>query len=428
METLLWKKHPFPLVLYLEWSLLGIALITFLFPLIPHHPPHFPPGSIPRRSIYHTLSAITTIGILGLLGLRLPQKRLGQIIYTALGFSLSWLVILVGGRGNRIFPVLLLVVVIRACLLFPWKGRILAALGAQTSFLLMVFLSLGHIRPFGIRLARPIVPRRLRNLPSEEVQNIIFNWLMSTGLMFALVLLFILLLMGALLAEKQSRQELALANRRLRRYTLLIEDQATLQERNRIAREIHDSVGHALTAQSIQLENVAILLPDDAQTIHNHLRKARQLGKQALENVRQSVATLRTHPLQGKSLSNAVTQLVKEFEVNNNLQIEADINLPSINTSETKIALYRVIQEALTNISKHSQASQIKVQLHETTQGIFLVIADNGVGFNPQENTTGFGLQGMQERVEALGGIFSLTSYPAQGCTISVEIPRGSGI
>jgi signal transduction histidine kinase len=85
--------------------------------------------------------------------------------------------------------------------------------------------------------------------------------------------------------------------------------------------------------------------------------------------------------------------------------------------------LYRIIQEALTNISKHSQATSVCLRLKETEQIIQLTIDDNGRGFDPKANTTSFGLQSMRERTEALNGNFRLTSKPHQGCQIKVEIP-----
>ncbi|MDJ0733682.1 MAG: sensor histidine kinase [Nostocaceae cyanobacterium] len=431
MQRLIWKKHPFRLLFYLELILLGIALLAAFSPLPPfkHHaslryvPDLLQPVALPSLGLRFRPIVVPIIAILGVLGLRFPiGSRLWQIVYTALGFGLSWLTVMVGGRGERVFSSLLLVVVIRACLMFPWSGRILVAIFAYLSFLLMLFMSFMDIRPLGIPLNRPF-PRRLRILPDDVVQQFLLNLKLNSALLFGLVLIFVLLLVGTLLAEKQSRQELAQANQRLRRYALLIENQATLQERNRIAREIHDSVGHYLTAQSIQLENVAMWLHQDVEKADKHLQKARQLGKQALQNVRQSVATLRNHPLQGMSLKDAIAKLLQESQKTTEIAVESEISLHSSLSTEISTAIYRVVQEALTNISKHSQANLIRLYLREGSTHISLGLADNGQGFDPTENTTGFGLQGMRERVEALGGIFNLTSHPGEGCKIQIEIP-----
>ncbi|MGB3693038.1 MAG: sensor histidine kinase [Spirulinaceae cyanobacterium] len=420
------KDHPFQILLYLEWVLLGIAVLAALSPLTHLQPPQpLPPGA--RKHLLSPgfpLAASASILALGCFGLRLPgNSRLWQILYTVLGFTLSWLAILLVGKGQNVFPPLLLVVVIRGCLLFPWSGRFIVALSAYASFLLMFIVSFSGIRPFGVPLLRPILPPGARRLPPEFQQSFLTNQILNSALLFALVLVFVVLLVGALLGEKQSRQKLTLANRRLRQYALLIENQATLQERNRIAREIHDSVGHFLTAQSIQLENVAMFLSQDSTQAEDYLQRARSLGKEALRNVRQSVATLRTNPLQGKTLEVALKDLAKEFEQTNQIPINLQITLHSSLSGEVTIALYRIVQEALTNISKHAQATQVWLKLEEKENIISLIIKDNGQGFNLEQNTTGFGLKGMRERTEALGGKFQTISKPGAGSKIQVAIP-----
>lgn len=268
------------------------------------------------------------------------------------------------------------------------------------------------------------LPRRLpRHLPSEELHSWLIGLTINSALLFGFVLAFVLLLVGAVVTEHQSREKLAIANRRLRSLALTIENQATLQERSRIAREIHDSVGHYLTAQSIQLENTELFISQDADKATYHLQKARQLGKEALQNVRIAVATLRNNPLKMRSLDSSLKQLIEEFKRNNNIEIETEINLATSLSAEISLVLYRIIQEALTNISKHSQASLVCLKLRETEQIIQLKIDDNGRGFEPTANITGFGLQSMRERTEALNGNFRLTSKPHQGCQIKVEIP-----
>ncbi|BAU64006.1 two-component sensor histidine kinase [Stanieria sp. NIES-3757] len=415
-----WKKHPFRLLLYLEWILLGIALLALLSFFLERHRLPFPVHN--PRTIF-PIGAIISIILLGIMGWRLPTgSRLVQGLYISLGFGLSWLAVLLGGRGDRVFPALLLIVVIRACLLFPWSGRIIVSVVSYLSFILLLVMSWLKISPLGVPLGRPL-PRVIRYLPSEELQNLLLSLIINSALLFGLVLAFVLLLVGAVLAEHQSREKLAIANRRLRQYAVTVENQATLQERNRIAREIHDSVGHYLTAQSIQLENTALFLFQEPEKAANYLQKARQLGKEALQNVRNAVATLRNDPLKMRSLDSSLKQLITEFKRNTAIEVKSEINLSVELASEVALVLYRIIQEALTNISKHSQATLVHLRLTEQKQIIQLQIDDNGHGFNPTENTTGFGLQSMRERTEALNGNFWLASQPGQGCHIKVEIP-----
>ncbi len=443
------SRHPFRLLLYLEWILLAIATLTILS-APPKRPPLRPPSppevrTIPapeirelpyweRREIFrqrrhrhrqyprYPLAAVTSIGILGLLGLRLPvnAKPLSQVLYTLLGLELSWLAVLLGSNAQSAFPPLLLVVVIRACLMFPWRGRIGVAVLAYASFLVMLGLAVSRIHFLGVPITRILHRARFRFQP-----DLLNTVLLNSSLLFGFVLIFVILLVGALLTAKQSQDNLTQANERLRRYALLIENQATLQERQRIAREMHDAVGHSLTAQSIQLENVDLWLPQDQEKALEHLQKARQLGKAALQDVRQSVASLRVDPLQGRTLSQALTELTQTFEQNTGVHVIAKIAPTSILPKEIANALFRLAQETLTNVSKHSQATEVQIHFHEQKTDYCLQIKDNGQGFDPTQHTVGFGLKSMQERTEALGGQFNLSSQPHQGCQIQATIPRG---
>ena len=418
------SNHPFRLLLYLEWILLGIALLTFLvpFPRQPFGWPHVVPG----RGLRFPMGVLLSITALGGLGFKLPihRSRITQWVYTGLGLMLCWGTVLMGGRYREYFTPMLLIVVIRACLLFPWKQRLIVASVAYGSFLLRLMTGMQRLRPLGIpRRAGPPPPWRGRGLS----QDLLVSFQLKSALLFGLVLVFVLLMVGALLTEYRSRSELAAANHRLRQYALMIENQATLQERTRIAREMHDSVGHALTAQSIQLENVNLWMSKDADKASDHLTKARTLGKEALQSVRHTVAALRNNPLQGQSLSTALTQLTQDFERTTTITVALTISLATPIPRDMAAALYRLVQEALTNVSKHSEATQVTIELRDHEQGLSLLIADNGQGFLPDQNTTGFGLQGMQERTEALGGTFQLHSQPQSGCHIHIEIPSLGG-
>ncbi|WP_299415585.1 sensor histidine kinase [Acaryochloris sp. IP29b_bin.148] len=415
------SNHPFRLLLYLEWILLGIALLTLFVPF-PRHPffwPHVSPGG----GIKFPFGVFFSIMFLGGLGLKLPisRSRILQWLYTCIGLGLCWSTVLMGGRFREYFIPMLLIVVIRACLLFPWKQRLLVAAVAYGSFLIRLMTGVQRIHPLGVsRRLGPPPPWRGRGLSQELLASL----QLRSALLFGLVLVFVLLMVGALLTEHRSRAELAAANHRLRQYALMIENQATLQERTRIAREMHDSVGHALTAQSIQLENVALWVMQDGDKASEHLAKARSLGKDALQSVRQTVAALRHHPLQGLSLSQALTKLTQDFERTTSIQVKLAIRLETPVAKEITAAIYRLVQEALTNASKHSDATQVTVEVMEQEKGLILSIADNGKGFLPEQNTTGFGLQGMQERTEALGGLFELDSAPKKGCHIQIKIPQ----
>lgn len=406
------RTHPLRFLLYLEWAMFAIALIAeilrFLF---------FP---IPRNLSLNLLSFL----LFALMGLALPAgRKLHKIVYTGLEFWFVQLASIAGGM--RLFSLLYIVLVTRNCLIFERWQRWAIAGFAYICFLLTQIERLQHrilTAPRPIRGMPP--PDRIPLQPPRffaHPERFIFTWLTSV-LLFGLVLVFLQLFVSAILAERKSRERLAAANAQLRNYALRIEDVATLQERNRIAREIHDSLGHSLTAFNLHLDAALRLLASDPVEAKALLVEAKKLGSKSLQEIRQSVATLRSDPLQGKSLPAAIASLLDDFQRSTGISPQSQIELNSPLPKELKTATYRIVQEALTNICKYAEATQASVQIKTTTK-LHLTIQDNGNGFNLAQNSTGFGLQGMQERTKALGGQFQVLTAPANGCKIIATFP-----
>jgi signal transduction histidine kinase len=395
-----WSNHADRLILYLEWIVLGLAFLL-----------EIRPAKFSINASAQILVILISLGF-GLMGLRLPTRRTRhKVLYTVLELGLFLATFLLD-RRTGFFPLLGLVIAIRGCLMFGRVGRSVVAGIVFVASTLMLFVATS---------APP--PQHRQNLPSESIANTILTLNINTAIAFGLTLLFILLLVNALLAERESREKLTIAHERLRSYALRIEDQATLQERNRIAREIHDALGHALTAQSIQLENALLFLPPNTEKSKSFVEEARQLGATALQEVRRSIATLRSNPLQGRSLQDAIAALANDFQATTGITPNYTVQISQPILIEIGTALYRIVQESLTNISKHSAATQVSIQLQQHDNTLQLQITDNGQGFDPESNTTGFGLQGMRERTTALGGKFLLASQPSRGCRITVSIP-----
>ncbi len=212
-----------------------------------------------------------------------------------------------------------------------------------------------------------------------------------------------------------------------------IEEMAAIEERNRIAREIHDSLGHSLMALNVQLQAAASLLHSDPLQAQSFLTQAQRLGSTAMQEVRDSVRTLRTAEYTEQPIAETIAALVEEFRQVTGITptVHTCLTKP-VSSSESK-TLYRIVQEALTNISKYAQATQVQIHLvtiddlnsseERLRQSIYLTVTDNGQGFNLQQQTTGFGLKGMQERVTALNGELHLTTSPGAGCRIQVQFP-----
>lgn len=221
---------------------------------------------------------------------------------------------------------------------------------------------------------------------------------------------------------------------------------ATTEERNRLAREIHDTIAQGMAAAILNLESADVLL-DDADPARqakgrNKLRKALELTRANLEEARRSVLDLRAAPLQEKPLAEALAALVEDFAAETGLDAHFELAAWTVGNrrypARTEAAVYRVAQEALTNIKKHAHAHQVRVTFKtELVQGreeINLRVEDDGVGFDPAQTTETnrkgstdgrghFGLIGMNERAHLLAGNLCITSCPGSGATLELNVP-----
>lgn len=202
-----------------------------------------------------------------------------------------------------------------------------------------------------------------------------------------------------------------------------IEELATVKERNRIAREIHDSLGHSLTVFNLYLEAALRLLSTEPQEAEALIREAKQVGTTVLGEVRQSVTSLRNDPLNSISLPEAIHNLTSEFHRSTGILPHTEIILDTSLPQLLSITIFRIIQESLTNICKHAEANHVSINLIQSADIIHLTITDNGKGFDLSKNTTGFGLQGMKERATALSGELEIITAPQQGCKLQAKIP-----
>ena len=205
-----------------------------------------------------------------------------------------------------------------------------------------------------------------------------------------------------------------------------IEAMVALEERNRIARDIHDSLGHSLVALNIQMETALTLWHCDPDRVHSTLVEAKQLGSEALQAVRQSVSAIRSDPLQGELLEGAIANLAEEFYHLTDVLPECELDLSHPSPNQVNQAVYRIIQEGLTNICKHADATIVQIHIYTTEAGLSLTLQDNGKGFQPDQLIAGYGLRGMHERSTVIGGQLEILSEPGAGCRIVAHFPRGT--
>ncbi len=196
-----------------------------------------------------------------------------------------------------------------------------------------------------------------------------------------------------------------------------------VEERNRLAREIHDTLAQGLTAVSLQLESADALLETNAtlNQLQPIIRRALALTQENLEEVRRSVMDLRAAPLAGRSLAEALEMLVGGMEMAVVLRLTG-ANRPL--APRVEAGLYRLAQEALNNIDKHAAATQATLDLVITPAEVWLTVEDNGRGFDVDTTPADrFGLVGMNERVRLLGGTLRLESCPGEGTRVAVRLP-----
>ncbi len=246
----------------------------------------------------------------------------------------------------------------------------------------------------------------------------------SAAVIFTLIFTYIAL--REAVAREQIAQlagELHAANLRLAEYAAQAEELATTKERNRLAREIHDNLGHYLTVINVQLEAARAIMPENPDKASDALQKAQSLTQEGLSAIRHSISALRESPLENQTLPQAIGQLISETqETGLGARLEL-VGAPIELEPKASLTLYRVAQEGLTNTRKHAQARQVVVTLdYSQPEQVTLTVADDGVGTAVTPDS-GFGLMGIRERVQLLGGDTAVSTTPDAGFTLRATIP-----
>jgi signal transduction histidine kinase len=256
-------------------------------------------------------------------------------------------------------------------------------------------------------------------------------------MIFAVLMLFMLMLARAIDRDERNQKnletllaDLEASNVKLQLYAEQVAELAATEERNRLARDIHDSLGHRLTIVNVQLEKALAYKDRNPDEAEQALLDAKQAASGALREVRRSVSTLREAD-DGFSLRRSLAELVDgmgngRFSINFEFSGEEESYSRSV-----LIALYRSAQEGLTNIQKHAQATEVKLAVHlEEAEGR-LILQDDGQGFDTTtldelaiDQYHSFGLQGIQERLELVRGQIQVISQSGQGTILQITVPR----
>ncbi len=261
-------------------------------------------------------------------------------------------------------------------------------------------------------------------------QAIYFTFTFSPAMLFVYV--FTKLTMDSDEARKEAEglaSELENVNRQLADYAAQVEELATTQERNRLAREIHDNVGHYLTVVNVQIRVAKAMMESDPAKAHDALEKAQRLTQEGLSAVRESVSSLRESPVGSRSLPEALGDLLDELAASGIVTEMAVEGEPRPLPPKASLALYRTAQEGLTNVRKHARASRVDLTLdYRQPAQVALCVRDNGVGMvedSAETQSQSYGLLGIRERVQLLGGEIHLHSAHGEGVALEVTVPDG---
>jgi signal transduction histidine kinase len=223
-------------------------------------------------------------------------------------------------------------------------------------------------------------------------------------------------------------EQLRSANEQLQEYAGQVERLAIVEERNRLAREMHDAVGHRLTVAAVQLEGAQRLIPRDPERAGHMVGTVREQVREALNELRRTVAALRQPEGTDLPLPEALQRLALSFQEATGLRVHLALpdearELPAGH----RLALYRAAQEGLTNVQRHAQAQDAWLNLSWENRAVCLTIGDNGVGLGSSPQPSGFGLRGLQERAAQLGGHVCVEARPEGGTQISISLPIPAG-
>jgi signal transduction histidine kinase len=225
--------------------------------------------------------------------------------------------------------------------------------------------------------------------------------------------------------QREHRAALAEANRKLTLYAAATEQLAVSQERNRMARELHDTLAHSLSGVIVQLEAAEALWDVNLAGARKMVEHVHQSARSGLSEVRRALNALRASPLEDLGLVLAISDLAESVAARADLRLGLDLaehieNIPP----EVEQCMYRVAQEALTNVARHAKATSLHISLTKPNGQLILNIEDDGQGFDSNKvEATRYGLKGLRERAEMIGGTLDIQTRLHHGTTVQLTVP-----
>jgi NarL family two-component system sensor histidine kinase LiaS len=199
---------------------------------------------------------------------------------------------------------------------------------------------------------------------------------------------------------------------------------AVVEERQRLARELHDAVSQQLFAISMTATAVSRTLEQDFERAKRQIELIEEMASVAQSEMRALLLHLRPIHLEGKRLAQAIPELVQEMKAKVSIDISLDMDQDLSLNKGMENHLFRIVQEAMSNTLRHARASRMGIELHRRGDTVKLVVRDNGVGFNVEEKKhASYGMMNIEERVNELGGSFHVVSAPGKGTRLEIRVP-----
>ena len=237
-----------------------------------------------------------------------------------------------------------------------------------------------------------------------------------------ILLLYLVPLIVSILAEREREQHSRLekAHQRLRRHAAAMEQLAVSRERNRMARDLHDTLAHSLSALTVQLEALRTLMTNDPGAARDAVKDISELARRGLEESRQAIQALRSDPVETLGLIGALGETIQALQTRTGLQASlSTAGEESHLTTEEAQALYRIAEEALSNVERHANAQRVDVRLDCGADRIDLLIRDDGTGFDPaMVELERYGITGMHERAAMIGASIDINSDSDSGTEV----------
>lgn len=363
---------------------------------------------------YYVMNGLTALLIFGLAVWRWGQKRLGRAFLPLMISLMSVLPIaskyllpddsMPGPFVSTGVQTVLLIALILTAWQYHWRHVAFFCLGTALLNLSLLFLL-------------------------EESASRAYFFEISTTVIQTLSFLVIGYFINALITQLHAqRDSLEQANTQLVHYASTLEHLSISRERNRLARELHDTLAHTLSALTVQLETVKAYWTVDPAAAQGMLDKALDATRSGLQETRRALKSLRASPLDDLGLGLALRRMAESAAQRANLTLDLALpdSLPAL-SPDIEQSIYRVAQEAVANVTQHANATTLQLHLSRQEQDLVLEVRDDGRGFteHPHEKSNHFGLPGMRERAQLAGGRLTISSQPGQGTTVRLALKDG---